>query len=230
VSLTNWTKTALKSEQVLELQRMLGVVNYLGKFIKNLAELTDPLRELNKKRNEWVWTHTQDESFQKLKQAFITTPVLRFFDVKADVTLQVDASSKAVLMQKGQPVAYAAKALSKSQINYPQIGKEALAVRFGCLKFHEYIYGKAPITIETDHKPLVHIFKKSLEDAPARLRRIMHDVLLYNPEVKFKKGAELHIADIFSRDCVVPVDSEGEELEVLLVLDMTEEIRGKLLA
>jgi RNase H-like domain found in reverse transcriptase/Reverse transcriptase (RNA-dependent DNA polymerase)/Integrase core domain/Integrase zinc binding domain len=216
----------------LELQRILGVVNYLGKFIKNLAELTDPLRELIKQKNEWVWTQIQEEAFQKLKRAIITAPVLRFFDVKADVTLQVDASSKAigaVLMQDGQPVAYAAKSLSKSQTNYPQIEKEALAVRFGCLKFHEYIYGKSPITIETDHKPLVNIFKKSLEDAPARLRRIMHDVLLYNPEVKFKKGSELYIADILSRDCDVPVDSENNELEVLLVFDMTDEIRVKIL-
>jgi RNase H-like domain found in reverse transcriptase/Reverse transcriptase (RNA-dependent DNA polymerase)/Integrase zinc binding domain/Integrase core domain/Aspartyl protease len=215
-----------------ELQRMLGVVNYLGKFIKNLAELTDPLRELIKKRNEWVWTESQENAFNKIKESFITTPVLRFFDVTAEVTLQVDASSKAmgaVLLQMGRPVAYAAKALTKSQINYPQIEKEALAVRFGCSKFHDYIYGKAPITIETDHKPLVNIFKKSIEDAPARLRRIMHDVMLYNPNVIYKKGAELYIADILSRDCETTDYADSSELEVLVVLDMTEEIRLKIL-
>jgi hypothetical protein len=41
-----------------------------------------------------------------------------------------------VLMQQNQPVAYAAKALTKSQMNYPQIEKEVSAVRFGCTKFH----------------------------------------------------------------------------------------------
>jgi hypothetical protein len=63
-----------------------------------------------------------------------------------------------ILMQRDQPVAYVAKALKKSQMNYPQIEKEAFAVKFGCTKFHEYIYGKAPVTIETEHKPLVNIF------------------------------------------------------------------------
>ncbi len=120
----------------------------------------------------------------------------------------------AVLKQGGQPVAYAAKAFTVAQENYPQIEKEASAVRFGCTKFHEYIYGKK-LKIETDHKPLVTIFKKHLEDAPARLRRIMLDVMIYRPEVTFKKGSELFIADTLSRDCdVKPVNSEPEDLEV----------------
>jgi hypothetical protein len=39
-------KKLKKPENKQQLVRMLGMVNYLGKFIKNLAELTDPLREL----------------------------------------------------------------------------------------------------------------------------------------------------------------------------------------
>jgi hypothetical protein len=56
--------------------------------------------------------------------------------------------------------AYAAKSFTTSQTNYPQIEKEASVLKFACTKFHEYIYGKQ-LLIETDHKPLVSIFKKN---------------------------------------------------------------------
>jgi transposase InsO family protein len=215
-----------------QLSRLLGMVNYLGKFIKNLTDLTDPLRELIKTKNSWNWTPVQDAAFAKIKEALSNAPVLRFYDVNDDVTLQVDASSKAmgaVLMQQNQPVAYAAKAFTTSQTNYPQIEKEASALRFACTKFHEYIYGKQ-LLIETDHKPLVSIFKKNLEDAPARLRRIMLDVMVYHPKITYKKGTELNIADTLSRDCELKIDrNEKEELEVLVILDMTETVQKELL-
>jgi hypothetical protein len=40
----------------IEAIKKLGMVKYLGKFIKNLAELTYPLHELQKNRNKWLWT------------------------------------------------------------------------------------------------------------------------------------------------------------------------------
>ena len=82
--------------------------------------------------------------------------ILAFYDVDARVTLSVDASSKAfgaVLLQNNRLVAYASKSLTKSQENYPQIEKEAAAIRYACNQFHDYIYGKE-LLIETDHKDL----------------------------------------------------------------------------
>jgi hypothetical protein len=222
-----------KPGTVKQLRRLLGMVNYLGKFVRGLTDLTEPLRELTKTKVEWQWGPEQDTAFDNIKQALSVAPVLKYYDVNAKVTLQVDASSKAmsaVLMQDGLPVAYAAKAFTETQQNYPQIEKEASAVRFGCTKFHEYIYGKN-LEIETDHKPLVNIFKKHLEDAPARLRRIMLDVLTYKPNLVYKKGSELFLADTFSRDCdVTPNENEPEDLEVLLVLDMTDPVREEMIA
>ena len=46
------------------------------------------------------------------------------------------------------------------------------AVVFACTKFHDYILGKT-VTIETDHKPLVTIFKKSIDKASARLQNML---------------------------------------------------------
>lgn len=110
------------------------------------------------------------------------------------VKLQCDASSYALgaaLLQDDQPVAYASRSLSKAEQNYPQIEKEALAIRFACKRFHEYIYGKE-IIIETDHKPLESIFKKVIASAPPRLQRILLEISPYAPTVIYKKGETMY--------------------------------------
>ena len=98
-----------------ELQRFLGIVTYVAKFIPNMAQITAPLRQLLEKNVEWVWDQKQEEAFTTLKTAIADPPVLKFFDQKEPVCLSVDASSKgmgAVLLQNYHPVAYASKALT----------------------------------------------------------------------------------------------------------------------
>ena len=44
------------------------------------------------------------------------------------------------------------------------------AIVFGAAKFHEYIYAKGPIHVETDHRPLESIFKKPLSQMSSRIQ------------------------------------------------------------
>ena len=121
-------------------QRLLGMLNYVGKFVPNMSGLTVPLRVLLHKETEWYWFEQQERSFAAIKETLISAPVLAFCDPKQELTLQVDASSTGVgaaLIQGERPVAYASKALTPTQQNYLQIEKELLAVTFGCSKFDE---------------------------------------------------------------------------------------------
>ncbi|XP_055585053.1 uncharacterized protein K02A2.6-like [Uranotaenia lowii] len=211
----------------LQLQRALGMITYLAKFVPNLSAITAPLRALLSKDTAWSWESEQEIAFQKIKKLMISPPVLAFYDVNLPIVLSVDASSNALgamLMQEGRPVAYASKALSKAEMNYPQIEKEAAAIRFACRRFHQYIYGKA-LKVETDHKPLESIFRKPLDRAPPRLRRIRLEVAQYNPQVVYVKGKNIPIPDILSRDVAHSIEPEAEEeqLEVHLVLQMSKD-------
>uniref|UniRef100_A0A1Y1K3D2 RNA-directed DNA polymerase n=1 Tax=Photinus pyralis TaxID=7054 RepID=A0A1Y1K3D2_PHOPY len=157
-------------ENKIQLRRLLGMD--LNKFIPNLSKITEPLRTLIKKDVTWYWDIDQSQAFEKIKSLLVKPPVLRYYDVTKAVTLSVDASSKslgAVLMQEDQPIAYGTSALTPTQQNYPLIEKEALAVKYACKKFHEYVYGKE-LTIETDHKPLESIFRKPIQNAPPDCR------------------------------------------------------------
>ena len=52
-----------------ELRRFLGMVNQLGKFSPNLANITQPLRELLKKTRMWQWTEVQHKAFNEIKNS-----------------------------------------------------------------------------------------------------------------------------------------------------------------
>ena len=102
------------------------------------------------------------------------------------------------MLQDGQPVCYASKALTDVEQRYSNIEREALAVVWGLERFHYFIYGKK-CTVHTDHKPLEAIFKKKLSSCPARLQRFVLRALKYDVTVTYVKGAQVPIADALSR-------------------------------
>jgi hypothetical protein len=152
--------------------------------------------------NIWSWQSQQEDTFQNIKELVTNFPILKYYDVNEEVTIQRDASEKgqgAALLQNGQPVCYASKMMTESQQRYAQIEKECLAIVFACERFDQYIYGGDNITIHSDYKPLEAIFKKPLLSAPKRLQRMLLRLQKYNIDVIYKKGRDLHIADFLSR-------------------------------
>lgn len=77
-----------------ELETVLEIINYLGKFSPNLSEITHPMRQLLHNTSEFIWDEPQASAFQKVKEILtrIPGPVLAYYDPKKPVTLQVDAS------------------------------------------------------------------------------------------------------------------------------------------
>ena len=188
-------------KDVAAVQRLLGMAQYLGKFLPHLSDITKPLRELTQKDVDWVWDHPQQTALDTLKKAITNTPVLRYYNLKEEVTLQCDASQSglgAALMQNGQPVAYASRALSSAETRYAQIEKELLAIVFACDRFEAYIYGRDIVHVETDHRPLEFIVLKPLNNAPKRLQRMLLQLQKYSLQVKYKKGEQMFLADTLS--------------------------------
>ena len=56
-----------------------------------------------------------------------------------------------------KPVAYASRTLNKSEKNYSQLDKEALAIIFAVKKFNQFLYGRR-FTLRCDNKALCSIF------------------------------------------------------------------------
>ena len=150
----------------------------------------------------WVWDEPQNSVFECLKKAVSSTPVLRCYSLQTEVNLQCDASQSglgAALLQKGQPVAYASRALTSTEMAYVQIKKVLLAIVFSCEKFDPYIFGHDVVKVEFDHKPLESIFCKELWAAPKRLQRMVLRLQKYTLEVCYIKGERIFLADALSR-------------------------------
>lgn len=100
-----------------------------------------------------------------MKKEVTSDRILVHFNPDLPVILETDASKFAVAgvlshkFSNGEkkPIAFISRALTKSEINYSVIEKEALAIIFSVTKLKQYLLG-LNFELATDHKPLVAIF------------------------------------------------------------------------
>lgn len=193
-------------------QRFIGFVTYLAKFMPRLSDVCEPLRRLLDKDVEWHWLPKHEAAIEEIKRLVTTAPILRYYDSTKPVTIQSDASLKGLgccQLQGGQPVVFASRALTQTEQNYAQIEKVCLSIVFACQRFHYYLYGRGEITAETDHKPLISIFNKPLLSAPKRLQSMLLTLQNYNLKVVYKPGPEMHISDTLSRATASPKTTDA---------------------
>ena len=210
-------------KNIAELRSYLGLLNYYGHFIPNLSTLLQPLHELLQKGVKWEWSKECEEAFQRSKSELMAGRVLVPYDEKRKLILACDASPYGVgavishVMDDGEehPIAFASRTLTKSERNYSQIEKEALAIIFGVRKFHKYLYGRL-FHLYTDHKPLVTILgpKTAVPTlAAARMQRWAVILQAYNYQVEYRPSKEHANADALSRlPCNAPPLKEEAEI------------------
>ena len=109
-------------------QWLLGLAQYLTKFLLHLSDITKPLRGITQQDVMWAWNEAQQTAFKNLKDAVTHTPVLHlYYSLQDEVSIQWDALQtglRVALLQNGQPVAYASLALTPTESRYAQIEKE----------------------------------------------------------------------------------------------------------
>ena len=180
-TLTNTIVQAPPPRNTQVLRSFLGMLNYYGKFIPNLATLLHPLNGLLRSGVKWQWSAQCRQTFEKAKEALQASSVLVHYDINLPLVLAADASSYGVgavishMLPSGEekPIAFASRTLTRSEKNYAQL-EEALALVFGVKKFHQFLYGRQ-FTLLTDHKPLTTILGSHTEIPPlaaARLQRL----------------------------------------------------------
>ena len=205
---------------ITELQRFLGMVNQVAKFVRNLASRTEPLRALLRKENEWSWGQAQRKAFQEIKDCLVSTETLCHYDPNRPTVIAADACMNglgAVLLQKqldgtSRPVCYASRSLSETEQRYAVIEKEALAATWACEKLREFVTG-LDFELQTDHKPLVPLLSsKDLSQMPPRILRFRMRMMRFAPTVVHVPGKEQITADALSRAPVDGPDSQDATL------------------
>jgi hypothetical protein len=140
----------------------LGFANFYRDFIPEFSKIAAPLHALTKRNEEFYWRDAQQEAFNKLKAAFIASPVLVQWDPNRPTLVEADCSGGALggcLSQEVRgvlhPVGYHSASLTPEQRNYTIHDKELLAV-VRCVEAWsaELQSVRDPFTILTDHKNL----------------------------------------------------------------------------
>ena len=107
-------------------ERLLGSVNYLAKFVPNISTIIEPIRQLLKNDVEFEWSTAQKESFVKIKAILSSEAVLKFFDPTQPITVSCDASKSglgAALLQNNKPISFASRSMTETETGYAQIEK-----------------------------------------------------------------------------------------------------------
>ncbi|GBO11595.1 Retrovirus-related Pol polyprotein from transposon 17.6 [Araneus ventricosus] len=200
-----------------ELQRILGMINYLRQFIPQASTISAPLRELLKKSTVWHCLPVHETALKTLKYKIASAPVLSVFNSSKPIVIQADSSKDGLgccLLQDGRPVAFASRSLTETEKGFAQIEKEFISIVFAVTKFHYFIYGRQ-VEVLTDHKPLVSIMSKSVGNVLSpRLQRMKIKLLKYQLSLTYLPGKYMYIADLLSREYIVkPLKDDIEMTE-----------------
>ena len=196
-----------KPESFHDVQVFLGFANFYRRFIHRYSYvtlgLTDLLKgmERGRKTGPFQWTEAAQESFQLLKDAFTSAPVLVHFDPSKKVRVETDASKFAIAgtisqqhetsdgtKQHWHPVAFWSRKLTGAERNYSTHDGELLAIVEAFKHWRHYLEG-ARYTIEviTDHKNLRYFMEtKYLESRQARWAMYL---ATYDFEIMYRRGA-----------------------------------------
>ena len=151
-----------------DLQKFLGKVNYLRRFISNLSGKIDaftPILRL-KDEAEFTWGAGQQEAFEKIKKYLSSPPVLKASKRGIPFMLYVAAEDKvigAVLTQdtegKEYAITYVGRRLVDAETRYTFIEKLCLSLYYACTKLRHYLLSSTCIvTCQAD--VIKHILQK----------------------------------------------------------------------
>ena len=129
------------------LQSFLGRINFVRRFIPNLATMVKPLTTMLKKSMVFAWTTEGKESFEEIKVAIASALTIINPNFEKDFilyTLGGESSISIVLTQKNdkneeQPIAFFSEGLKEYEDKYNYVEKQALAVIRALKKFRHLL-------------------------------------------------------------------------------------------
>ncbi|MES9971177.1 MAG: ribonuclease H family protein, partial [Candidatus Thiodiazotropha sp.] len=142
-------------QNVKQLKRFLGLMNWFRKYIRNYSATANCLYALLRKGVRYVWNEEQQKAFDSLKAALLTSEALAFPRFDLPFYLGVDTSSLGIgyyLYQKHisddtgtenlRVVRFGSKSLSHYQTSYGPTKLELLGVVTSILDCASYLRGR----------------------------------------------------------------------------------------
>jgi hypothetical protein len=215
---------------IKQLQRFLGAVNWMGRWIYQKAEIAVPLTCLLGSEKPKFEIHIpgtpQNLAFLALKKALTSFPVLRLPDFKKTFYVMSDASIVATGAMLAQiwdgyehPISYYGKALSPAQQKWHPFELETYACLLALRAFRHYITASEFIIV-TDCRALTHF--NSTREVSAKIVRWLAEISQYGAKFVHRSGERNVIPDWQSRELGYLNDLTAEEMKQ----KMAESVHG----
>jgi len=135
--------------KVKDIQSFLGFANFYRQFIFNYSDIVVPLTWLTRKGTPWNFSEDCQCSFNVLKHAFTTAPILTHFIPDTPIIVETDTSDYAVAGilsitctdREIRLVVYYSQTLTALELNYDTYDKELLAIFEAFWNWHHYLEG-----------------------------------------------------------------------------------------
>ena len=211
---------------VKQVRGFLGFGNFYWKFIRRFLDIAQPLNELLKKDQSFIWNEKCQLAFDTLKRKFTEEPVLMMPDQSKPFQIECDSSKYAtgavmVLTQLDSngdrhPCAYISKTLSPAEWNYEIYDRELLAVIRALEEWRHYVQGSPHTTmVFSDHKNLTYFW----EAWKLNRQQAWWSLYLSEFDVKLEhiSGMKMIQSDTLSRrpDYILDKDEDNENVIML---------------
>ena len=189
-----------------DVQRFLGLVQYIQHFMPNASVFTAPLSAITRNGHEFMWRPIHEKCFAEIKALAAKTPILKPINPETDDPIWVicDASASGVGAFYGQgkrwencrPAGFMSRKFKEAQQNYRVYEMETLAILEALTKWEDKLIGRK-FTVITDHQSLEFFSKqKHLSGRQARWAEYLSR---FDFEVVYVKGQHNIVADCLSR-------------------------------
>ena len=190
------------------LQRVLGVFNFVRRFIPKFSEVVKPLTTLlrgDQMNPKIESTPEALAAFEGLKKLITNPPVLVNPDKTKPITVMTDGSKIAIACVIGHresnsvfhPILYDSRTLSERESTWASYKIEFLAV-YHFIRKHNYLLHGAKFIVETDLMLLTYKNIMSKGDGTLFLRWAIH-LSQYDFDIIHRPGKDNQIADALSR-------------------------------
>ena len=197
---------------------------YLSRYISNFSNRSEPLRKITRKWQKFAWSQEQQLTFEDLKKAITSAPVLIPYNpeqqtrVICDGSFPVDSERmptnpfcKSVTIRNREKI-FANRTRSLSSIIYHQ---ETI-----------YVLEATQFELATDHKPLLPIFNNPKVKLPPRIERMVMKIQNLDFTAIYIPGKK-NVTDYISRHPLPEIAVTGRESHVNAIINVNHVLSWK---
>ncbi|PKU85788.1 RNA-directed DNA polymerase [Dendrobium catenatum] len=209
-------------QSISDIRSFHGLANFYRRFVKGFSIIMSPITDALKQKS-FLWTEAQQTSFETIKLALTTAPVLALPDFSKPFQVDTDASATgvgAVLSQDERPIEFFSEKLNSARQKWPSYEQEFYAVVRALKQWEHYLLHQ-DFVLCSDNQALQYInSQKTINRLHTRWIVFLQK---FSFVIKHKAGKLNRVADALSRRSALLTQLQTELTGLQCLQDLYKE-------